>query len=481
MRSSRRARDARLADGDPVGQAFGLDTLARARATESASNSTPTSSSSGNRRAIAMSQRPPPQWTSTTRPPRDRSATSCGSAARPPGRRPRCPGAVRRSIAARYRSGRSRIGVSGPEEVDHPAPVQRGDDGVDELAAEVVRPARRRAAWPRRRRRRSDDRPRGRRGRARRPPMPRRRRRSGRGSRSPRRARRARCPLVPARPEALEQAKLEPEVDQPRAVEPAEAGDQVVEAVVVAHRAGLSHGGPPPDGVAARYRTVMQRSARSLVLGDDGHDDAPRTDRRGRHAPPRRPGRDLDGPFEDARQRATRTASTRSPCGCSAIRTMPRRRPRTPWSGPTGRWPATTPTRIRELRLRRWLATIVLNLCRTRLGRRAGHGRARPVARRRARRLARAAQPPSRAVPRTPSPQRRAEREAWAARLLRLPPAYRGRRRAPPRRRPVLSRDLPPPSVDPRAPSRPRSIGGWPCCARCSKPPKRPEREEMTA
>src|SRR6188474_1575640 len=31
-------------------------------------------------------------------------------------------------------------------------------------------------------------------------------------------------------------------------------------------------------------------------------------------------------------------------------------------------------TRIRELRLRGWLATIVLNLCRTRLGRRAGHG-----------------------------------------------------------------------------------------------------------
>ena len=53
-------------------------TVARARATESASNSTPTSSRSGNRRAIATSQRPPPQWTSTTRPPRDRSADELG-------------------------------------------------------------------------------------------------------------------------------------------------------------------------------------------------------------------------------------------------------------------------------------------------------------------------------------------------------------------------------------------------------------------
>ena len=44
-------------------------TFARARATESGSNSTPTSFSAGNRRAIAISQRPPPQWMSTTRPP----------------------------------------------------------------------------------------------------------------------------------------------------------------------------------------------------------------------------------------------------------------------------------------------------------------------------------------------------------------------------------------------------------------------------
>ncbi len=80
-------------------------------------------------------------------------------------------------------------------------------------------------------------------------------------------------------------------------------------------------------------------------------------------------------------------------------------------------------TRIAELRLRGWLATIVLNGCRTRLGRRAGRGL--PPAS-----LDDAV--PGRMEPRSPdggSPeavvQRRDEREAWGARLLQLPPAYR--------------------------------------------------------
>jgi RNA polymerase sigma-70 factor (ECF subfamily) len=79
--------------------------------------------------------------------------------------------------------------------------------------------------------------------------------------------------------------------------------------------------------------------------------------------------------------------------------------------------------RIAELRLRGWLTTIVLNLCRTRRGRRAASGTAvaslddvetgRPEPR----------------APEAGSPaaaaDRRATRDAWGARLLRLPPAYR--------------------------------------------------------
>jgi RNA polymerase sigma-70 factor (ECF subfamily) len=79
--------------------------------------------------------------------------------------------------------------------------------------------------------------------------------------------------------------------------------------------------------------------------------------------------------------------------------------------------------RIAELRLRGWLATIVLNLCRNRLARRGGRigmpqslddpdGRiAEPGAP--------AALSPESIV------QRRDERAAWGARILGLPPAYR--------------------------------------------------------
>ena len=45
------------------------------------------------------------------------------------------------------------------------------------------------------------------------------------------------------------------------------------------------------------------------------------------------------------------------------------------------------------------------------------------------------------------------------------------RGRAAPRRRAVATRSSPPPSIDPRAPSRPRSTAAWPCCARRSRPP----------
>lgn len=83
-------------------------------------------------------------------------------------------------------------------------------------------------------------------------------------------------------------------------------------------------------------------------------------------------------------------------------------------------------TRILELRLRPWLATIVLNLCRTRLARRASAGRP-PLS---------LDDDPGRVSLREPtatdsgtSPtavsERRAEREHWAGLLAALPPAYR--------------------------------------------------------
>ncbi len=82
--------------------------------------------------------------------------------------------------------------------------------------------------------------------------------------------------------------------------------------------------------------------------------------------------------------------------------------------------------RILELRLRPWLATIVLNLCRTRLARRAGRAAiARPALSLDATELGTlepraeaSAEPAATAV-------RRDSRDTWAALLLTLPPAYR--------------------------------------------------------
>ena len=90
---------------------------------------------------------------------------------------------------------------------------------------------------------------------------------------------------------------------------------------------------------------------------------------------------------------------------------------------PTGRSPTYDAARIRELRLRGWLTTIVLNLCRTRGLRRAARG-APPIS------LdgdgAPAHEP---AASRTGAPpevaERHAERDRWAARLAELPPVYR--------------------------------------------------------
>jgi RNA polymerase sigma-70 factor (ECF subfamily) len=79
--------------------------------------------------------------------------------------------------------------------------------------------------------------------------------------------------------------------------------------------------------------------------------------------------------------------------------------------------------RIRELRLRGWLSTIVLNLCRTRGGRRAARG-APPIS------LDGDGAPAQEVMaPRAEAPaeiaERHAERDRWDARLAELPAVYR--------------------------------------------------------
>jgi RNA polymerase sigma-70 factor (ECF subfamily) len=82
--------------------------------------------------------------------------------------------------------------------------------------------------------------------------------------------------------------------------------------------------------------------------------------------------------------------------------------------------------RIHELRLRPWLATIVLNLCRTRASRRAAHaGGARPALSLEATELGTVEPHADEATGPAATTDRRDARQAWAALLLTLPPAYR--------------------------------------------------------
>lgn len=80
--------------------------------------------------------------------------------------------------------------------------------------------------------------------------------------------------------------------------------------------------------------------------------------------------------------------------------------------------------RIREIRLRPWLATIVLNLCRTRIGRRAAAGR--PALSLDAARSGTLEPPADAAAGPAATVARRDAGRAWADLLLTLPPAYRG-------------------------------------------------------
>jgi RNA polymerase sigma-70 factor, ECF subfamily len=84
------------------------------------------------------------------------------------------------------------------------------------------------------------------------------------------------------------------------------------------------------------------------------------------------------------------------------------------------------PGRIRELRLRPWLATIVLNLCRSRVTRRVARaGAARPPLSLDGTELGAVEPRADEASGPVASVVRRDARETWAALLLTLPPAYR--------------------------------------------------------
>jgi RNA polymerase sigma-70 factor (ECF subfamily) len=82
--------------------------------------------------------------------------------------------------------------------------------------------------------------------------------------------------------------------------------------------------------------------------------------------------------------------------------------------------------RILELRLRPWLATIVLNLCRSRLARHAARSAvARPALSLDATELGTLEPRADTATEPAATAARRDARDAWAALLLTLPPAYR--------------------------------------------------------
>ena len=135
-----------VADLDPVGEPGRRDVALAPGRPNPARTRRPTSSSAGNRRAIAISQRPPPQWMSTTRPPRDR----LGDELRQRGQRlleedrDVLDASGARSTAG---SGRvaSRTGTPRPEEVEHPGPVERGDHARGRTGRRGTPGARRRA------------------------------------------------------------------------------------------------------------------------------------------------------------------------------------------------------------------------------------------------------------------------------------------------------------------------------------------------
>jgi RNA polymerase sigma-70 factor (ECF subfamily) len=303
-------------------------------------------------------------------------------------------------------------GLARPEEVDHPSPVERGDRGVDELASEVLgpmvveedgrdllvadeplaiedgqvlgigshgpRPDGLRVAAGRTRQRLDGE--------------------AGRAGVAERR----------------EQAQLDAEVDQPGPVEPAEAVDQVVEAVVERHRRPIvawqtvasgyrwdaNRRPAATDGVVARFCEAMDTDSQLIVALAS----------------------DLDGSFEAlvlAHQDRVYSIALRMLGDPSDAEEAAQDAFVRAYRALRGYDPA----RIRDLRLRAWLATIVLNLCRSRIGRRVTAG-GRP--------LSLDAAPPGTMEPAAAEdagPVARALRgdaaTRWADLLLTLPPAYR--------------------------------------------------------
>ena len=239
------------------------------------------------------------------------------------------------------------------------------------------------------------------------------------GSRLARRARPAVRPSRAGVAEPREQPELDAEVDEPRAVEPAEAGDEVVEAVVEGHRAADCRMAGAPPRVAAGYRTAPRRGPAATVAAIAGFWGTMDTDSPLIAAL----ADDLDGSFEAL------VLAHQDRLYSIALRVLgdPRDAEEAAQDAFVRAYRALAgydPARIRELRLRPWLATIVLNLCRSRLTRRPA---AAPPVRCRSTRPCRASSSRGR-TKRTDRPRRAppAPRPRdWAELLLTLPPAYR--------------------------------------------------------
>ena len=259
--------------------------------------------------------------------------------------------------------------------------------------------------------------------------------------------------------------ELEAEVDEPRAVEPAEAGDRGRRSGRRGPSSGDCRMRRRPLGCRPRYGTVPVGRAcngRARSPGSGGRwiptaahrRPAARPRRIVRGARPGPPGPALLDRAADARRPARRRGGRpgRLRPGLPGARRLRRGadpRPAPPAVAGDDR-PQPVPLAARRGGRAAARTPLSLDLAPAR--------RARAAHRRR---------------PRARPPPRRGRRQR--ERLGRPPadPAARlsQRRRAPPRRRPVAIPSSPPPSTDPRAPSRPRSTAAWPCCARRSRPP----------
>ena len=408
----------------------------------------------------------------SARPPRDRRGT---------GRRPAAGSAASdlleedRDVLARQPLDGDAIAIrallergAGPEErrSSRPSPATRPRRGRTGRRGSPRGP--RRGASPRPRRPSTGGRPRTARGRGHPPPMTRSRWRA----RACRWRRRAAAGVMPASP-AARTAANRPE--SPARGRPATSGGTRRGCAMRSSKrsswpigADCRMAGRLPDGTSRVPLRSCNGPAPTVVLGGDGHDrHAPHRPSRGRRAPrggPRPgPGRHLSR----ARHRAPGPALLDRP---AHARRSPRRRgggPGRPGPGLSGagrvrRGPHRRPAPAglaRDDRPQR-----LPHAAGTTVGARPAAG----LARRRRARAGRAPEPPTAARPRPSSSGATSatpgEPGSCGCRPPIGPPSCSATSTACPIPRP------PPPSADPRAPSRPRSTGGSPCCARCSRP-----------